>query len=179
MPQTLVIHDFDPTIEPTIAPSAKPFWPADWTIFPALPMVAHCRGCFGCWVKTPGRCLIGDRGADFVGLLAASDRLWVVSRLVFGGLSPAVKAVFDRSIGYILPFFVTFNNKMRHVRRFEKELSINYCFYSHNMTETEKNAASDLALANVTNFRGQLLGVDFVNSLTEAKEVLDNQANPR
>ncbi|MDR1658551.1 MAG: flavodoxin family protein [Deltaproteobacteria bacterium] len=167
MSKTLVIHDLEPTQEPN--------WPENLTVFPALPKIAPCRGCFGCWIKTPSRCVLGDRGAKVVGLLAAHSQLWVISRPVFGGLSPAIKATFDRSIGYILPFFVTIDNKMRHIPRTNKTLDISYYFYGQHLTETEKNLAQSLAAANATNFRARLTGVSFLDSPAQLDSIVYGQ----
>ena len=65
-----------------------------------------CTGCFGCWVRTPGRCVIPD-GYQNTGIaMSRCDRLILVSRCCYGSLSPFVKGVLDRAISYVHPDFV-------------------------------------------------------------------------
>lgn len=45
---------------------------ADDALFSATPPVKTCVGCFGCWVKTPARCVIADRAVDIPALFARS-----------------------------------------------------------------------------------------------------------
>lgn len=111
MDKKLILHDL-------AAEDGKELLPQNsgvYTLFPAVPAVHHCVGCFGCWFKTPGRCVINDRASDFAKLMSQHDEVIVISRLTFGGFSPDVKAVFDRSIGFILPFFRIVNGEMHHV----------------------------------------------------------------
>ena len=43
--------------------------------------IADCMGCFSCWVRTPGRCVIRDDAVGVYPLIAHSDHVTYVSRL--------------------------------------------------------------------------------------------------
>jgi multimeric flavodoxin WrbA len=122
----------------------------DATEFAALPKVASCQGCFSCWVKTPGTCIIKDRATIFPWLLLNHDELIVVSRLVFGGFSPAVKAVLERSLSYLLPFFHVKDGFSVHRKRGDKELVLKTIFYGDG-TGDGVCLAERLTLANSRN----------------------------
>lgn len=136
--------------------------------FSALPAVQPCVGCFGCWLKTPGRCVIRDRMDEFAPQLAAADALTIVSACCYGGYSPAVKAVLDRSIGYMLPFFEYVNGEMHHVRRYGKRLLLDARFYGAD--EAERPLAARMAAANALNFGGTAQ-TSFYETAREAMEL--------
>ena len=125
MSKRLILHDLPKEQAEKFLPPASD----ETTIFSATPRIHHCLGCFGCWVKTPGRCVVGDRGAGFAGLLAAHDEFATVSRNAFGWLSSEIKAFVDRSIGYILPFFVVREGETHHAPRYESRCALKYIFY--------------------------------------------------
>ena len=87
-----------------------------YTVFQASQTIKPCVGCFGCWVKTPGKCVIKDSDSDFATTIPYVQEVIVISRLVFGSLSPNIKAIFERSIGFVLPFFCNINGEMHHIR---------------------------------------------------------------
>ena len=61
----------------------------------------HCIGCFGCWVKTPGECVIKD-GIDRTGCdMGKCENLIMISECLYGGFSDFVKKVQDRAISYV------------------------------------------------------------------------------
>ena len=50
--------------------------------------IANCVGCFGCWTKTPGRCVIRDDAARVYPLIARSEQVLYVSRVKYGSYAP-------------------------------------------------------------------------------------------
>ena len=86
--------------------------------------IAHCRGCFGCWVKTPGICTIDDDARDITRKMIQSDLVVFFTPIRFGGYSHLLKAQLDRSICLILPMFGKFNGEIHHKKRYETYPSI-------------------------------------------------------
>ena len=82
--------------------------------------VAPCLGCFGCWVRTPGICVIDDDAREIARTVVQSNLLVHVTPIVFGGVSPSLKAVLDRMIPIILPYFAKVRGEVHHVKRYRK-----------------------------------------------------------
>ena len=120
-----------------------------------------CCGCFSCWLKTPGVCAQRD-GLRYMGrTLGQCDELVVVSRCVFGGYSPVVKKVFDRSIAYVQPFFEMRQGMMHHRRRYANSISMSVFFYG-DCGEEEKSTAKRLVQANAVNLFANVREVRFL-----------------
>ena len=67
--------------------------------------IKNCMGCFGCWIKTPGQCVVKDGYETMGSILSRADTVTIISQCYYGGYSPFVKNVLDRSISFLLPFF--------------------------------------------------------------------------
>lgn len=80
--------------------------------------IAPCRGCFACWVKTPGECIIDDAGRNIARAAIRSDLLVYVTPITFGGCSSALKKAVDRMIPLILPYFTFVGSEVHHIRRY-------------------------------------------------------------
>jgi hypothetical protein len=163
----LILHDLPAEVAHRLLPQES----QGYTLYSASPAVRHCVGCFGCWVKTPGVCVIKDRGSDFALLMSQHSDLIVLSRLVFGGLSPDVKAIIDRSIGFILPFFRIVNGEAHHAMRYEKSPNLHYILYGSNIRDAEKETAQRLVAANALNFGAARHSIGFYASPDAAGEV--------
>ena len=132
----------------------------------------YCIGCFGCWLKTPGTCVIKDEYQNMGKCLSQADELMIISKSAFGSYSSAIKNVLDRSISYVMPFFVIRKGEMHHQERYHKSLKITAVFYGEDVTEKEKATSRNLVKANAINLNGSVEGVHFVNSPEAIKEVL-------
>jgi len=134
--------------------------------------ISHCVGCFGCWIKTPGRCVINDDYMTMGEELAKCDELIFISRCTYGGLSPFVKNVFDRSIGYNSPNFEMVNGEMHHKRRYDNTIKMSAYFYGEDISEKEKETATQIVHAKARNFHGKAGDIRFFNTVDEVKGAL-------
>lgn len=126
-----------------------------------------CIGCFGCWVKTPGQCVIRDSYGDMGALLGHCDEYIVISRCCYGGFSSFVKNVMDRSISYMHPDFRIRGGEMHHRHRYDNRLVYRVFFYGDDLSDEEKATAEALVRANVLNFDGTLATLRFADRLEE------------
>lgn len=130
-----------------------------------------CIGCFGCWLKTPGKCVIKDEYQDMGEKLSKVDELIIISKATFGSYSSYVKNVMDRSISYVSPYFVIRKGEMHHKERYHKNLRISAVFYGADITEKEKETSKNLVKANALNLNGETGFVQFIDGLEELVEV--------
>ncbi|MFH2115958.1 MAG: NAD(P)H-dependent oxidoreductase [Spirochaetota bacterium] len=79
--------------------------------------ISPCLGCFACWVKTPGVCVIADEGRTLVEALMPADLFVLITSIPFGSYAPAIKRALDRSIPILLPFFTVHEGEMHHLQR--------------------------------------------------------------
>lgn len=79
--------------------------------------IANCVGCFGCWTKTPGRCVIRDDAVKVYPRIAACSRLLCVSRVKYGGYDTVMKTLFERCIPVQQAFIRLLDGETHHVQR--------------------------------------------------------------
>src|SRR4030065_2801917 len=68
--------------------------------------IAPCAGCFGCWVKTPGACVIDDPGRDVARAALHCDLLVFLTPVTYGGDSPGLQTGGGRVVPPPSPLFV-------------------------------------------------------------------------
>jgi len=82
--------------------------------------IAPCLGCFGCWIKTPGECVIDDEGRLVARAAARCDLLVCFTPVTFGGVSSELKKAVDRLIPNISPYFARVQGETHHQRRYRR-----------------------------------------------------------
>lgn len=134
--------------------------------------IKNCIGCFGCWIKTPGMCVIRDNYGDMGEALSKCDELVIISKCVYGGFSSFVKYVLDRSISYVHPYFVIRNAEMHHHRRYDNSIDLQVIFYGENIKEREKQTAIKLVKANSINLDCKSYKLSFINNPVELEVLI-------
>lgn len=144
--------------------------------------IANCLGCFSCWLKTPGICVINDPGRELARSVIQSDLVITITPITFGGYSYHLKKAMDRLIPIISPFFLKINGEFHHKPRYERypvTISIGLLPETNeDMTKTFQNlvARNALNMHNTSHLCGILLnnqtetelGLEITKLLTKA-----------
>lgn len=157
----LIIHDLTPELAEKILVTV-----ADTHVISQNYPIRPCVGCFGCWIKTPAQCVIRDQYGDMGELMSKCDELILISRCVYGGYSPFVKNVLDRSIAYIHPYFIIRNGEMHHRARYKRHFKLSVYFYGE-ISPQEEATARELVKANSINLYSEVKTISFVKEAEE------------
>lgn len=130
----------------------------------------HCTGCFECWVKTPGTCKIKDHYTHMGALLGHCEELVFVSKCTYGGLSPFVQKVMDRSLPNLSPDFTVRNKELHHKLRYDNNIRLTVYFYGTDITAAEREIAVSLIPAIALDFGAEVTDISFCNTVDEVKE---------
>lgn len=79
--------------------------------------ISNCVGCFGCWVKTPGRCVIRDDAPKVYPYIAQSDTILYISHVKYGIYDTIMKTMLERAIPIQQAFIRIFKNETHHLQR--------------------------------------------------------------
>jgi hypothetical protein len=82
--------------------------------------VRACTGCFGCWTRTPGECVIDDDARRIAGSIVAADLCAVVTPVSFGCYGSLAKSLLDRQICLVLPYFTMVDGEVHHRPRYDR-----------------------------------------------------------
>lgn len=140
--------------------------------------IGECLGCFKCWVKTPGICIIDDYGRNIAQKVINSDLLIYLTPVIFGGYSSELKKAIDRVIPLILPFFKTVNGEIHHVKRYEKYPKVIVLGIMSGKNKEMKETFNSLIKRNAINwynsFSGGTIDSDLENEIeNQLKEILN------
>jgi multimeric flavodoxin WrbA len=88
--------------------------------FPLAAMdIKACRGCFSCWTRTPGRCIIGDDDQESIlRAWVGAERIIMLTPVTFGGYGPELKKALDRILPVLMPFFISIRGETHHPQRY-------------------------------------------------------------
>ncbi|MBR2531493.1 MAG: flavodoxin family protein [Lachnospiraceae bacterium] len=152
----LLIHDLGPELPDRIREEYD-----GWTVISDNGTILPCTGCFCCWHKTPGQCILRD-GYEHMGtLIHRAEEVTVISRYTYGGFSAFVKNIFDRSLGYVLPQFEIVKGQTHHKKRYEEKKPFTFIFYGTGLDEEKKQCAARYVRAVCTNIRGYIKDLVF------------------
>ena len=82
--------------------------------------VSQCKGCFECWVKTPGRCGVRDGTEELVRELLASHLLVVASPTSMGMTTALSRRATERMIPILHPHFEVVGGEIHHRARYAR-----------------------------------------------------------
>lgn len=122
--------------------------------------IKYCRGCFGCWTKTPGVCVITNDDANAVTQKVINSDLWVIlTPLSFGCYSSGTKKAIDRVIPLVSPFFVKIGSEIHHKKRYGKYPKVLAIGMVDEFVQKEVDTFCNLAYRNSINLHTEYFPV--------------------
>ena len=133
--------------------------------------IKPCTGCFNCWVKNPGNCIIQDDGNEVAKRYIASDQVILASPLIMGFVSSLLKNTMDRNIPLVHPHLEDVDSEVHHKKRYDKYPIISFLLEKESFTDDEDIAiVTGIFQREAINVRSSLGFVRFID--TPVKEVL-------
>ena len=80
--------------------------------------IGFCTGCWGCWVKTPGECVIADDSQEVCRNFINSDLVIFLSPVIMGFTSAMLKKTQDRLIPLLHPHIELVDGESHHKKRY-------------------------------------------------------------
>lgn len=79
--------------------------------------IAGCIGCFQCWTKTPGKCVIRDDAVNVYPRIAKSNKVLYISKVKYGSYDTIMKTMLERAIPIQQAFIRLLHGETHHVQR--------------------------------------------------------------
>ena len=106
-------------------------WPDAEIIHVAKVDIKACSGCFACWDKTPGKCVINDEMGEILTKIIAADVIVWSFPLYYFSIPGGLKNLIDRQLPLNLPFMAEGTGSGGHPPRYDlshqKHIIISTC----------------------------------------------------
>ncbi len=114
--------------------------------------LAHCLGCFGCWIKTPGMCVEDDAGRKIARAIVESDTAVFFTPVTFGGYAPDLKKMMDHFVQLASPYFQIEHGEVHHPPRYLRLPRLMMVGVQRHFDSHEAHIFKTLAGRNAINF---------------------------
>ena len=140
--------------------------------------IALCRGCFGCWVKTPGRCILKDDSDVLDRAIINSDFVLWASPLIMGFPSTLFKTALDKHLPLIHPYMEIDQGEIHHLKRYPKYPRIGMLLEKEAATDAKDlQIVTNVFARTALNFKSRL---EFVETLpSPVEELIDKIEQPQ
>ncbi len=150
-------------------------------IFLVQKSIKHCMGCFACWIKTPGKCIIMDDMKELLEKVMSSDIVVYACPIYVGDVPGIMKDFIDRCLPLEKPNFS--KNKdgiVNHVPRYDKypqavlisncgfPEQIHFKYFRNTFSYMEEIGGAEI-IAEIFRGQGELLKSD----IPDLKPILD------
>ena len=168
----ILIHDLNINDSKEIFTSLAP----DTKIFSKeIDDIKSCMGCFNCWIKTPGNCVIKDSYTEMPGYILEDGTCIIITEIKYGCYTSYVKNVLDRlPSGLLLPFFKTIEGKIHHIPRHNVPLKFIVIGYGQDVTYHEKQTFKELIKRTMINLSVSDYKSYVIKNIHETKTILEN-----
>lgn len=105
--------------------------------------IHSCIGCWDCWLKTPGICLIKDDQEAILKSYVNADDIVFISNVKTGFITSTLKLTLDRLIPTVLPYIRTYKGEMHHYQRYDHSPNLHVLLNSDGVSDEVSDLIKD------------------------------------
>ncbi len=117
--------------------------------------ITECIGCWNCWLKTPGRCVMKDQMTEFYADYVNSDTVILLMNTAQGFINHQAKAFFDRTIPHYHPYIEMVNGECHHVARYGRYPDMVFYYDNEGLTNQEEQVIEDYLYRTAYHFKSK------------------------
>ncbi|MEJ2707490.1 MAG: NAD(P)H-dependent oxidoreductase [Anaerolineales bacterium] len=117
----------------------------------------HCIGCFGCWVKTPGQCVVQDASIEIDRAVITADFVLWAAPLKMGFPTALLKTAIDKHLPLIHPYMEVAYGEAHHLRRYPASPRLGLLLEEEADTDArDLQIVSDIFCRTAINYKSRL-----------------------
>lgn len=137
--------------------------------------IQYCCGCWGCWVKTPGKCIEKDDMPEILRSVINSDTTILLSNIKMGFTTSYTKKVTDKLLPLVHPYFAVVNGELHHMSRYDKYPKLGLILVDKNIKAMKGiDIITDIYKRSALNLQTSL---DFTILSDGSTEAVENEFN--
>jgi multimeric flavodoxin WrbA len=117
--------------------------------------ITACIGCWNCWLKNPGRCVMKDQMAEFYPAYVNSDTIILLMDTAQGFINHQAKAFLDRTIPHYNPYIEIVDGECHHVARYESYPDMVFHYNSEGLMNQEEQVIEDYLYRTAYHFKSK------------------------
>ncbi len=117
--------------------------------------ITPCIGCWSCWLRTPGKCVMKDKMSEVYPDYVNSDTVILIMSTAQGFINHNAKAFFDRTIPHYHPYIELVNGECHHVARYESYPDMVFHYDNENLTNKEEQVIEDYLYRTAYHFKSK------------------------
>lgn len=114
-----------------------------------------CVGCWNCWLKTPGTCVMKDQMAESYADYVNSDTVILLMDTDQGFISHKAKAFLDRTIPHYHPYIRIVDGECHHVARYKSYPDMIFYYEDEGLTTQEEQVIEDYLYRTAYHFQSK------------------------
>ncbi len=116
-----------------------------------------CTGCFGCWVKTPGYCILQDDSEMMDRFIIQADFVLWAAPLKMGFPVAAFKTAIDKHLPLISPYIEISEGEIHHQKRYKRYPRLGMLVEQDESTDGDDlNIVKNIFARTALNFKSKL-----------------------
>lgn len=118
-------------------------------------VINACLGCWSCWLKTPGRCVIKDQMSESYFDYVNSDTVVLLMDTAQGFINHRAKAFLDRTIPHYHPYIELVNWECHHEARYDRYPDMVFYFENKGLSDREEQVIEDHLCRSAYHFKSK------------------------